>query len=465
MNFFKNSSTILLGLCLISFAIFYSCNEAGSEMEEGETAEEGSCPKPMAWLSENPIPEPDYNNFPCGYTVNDDGSVTNRAFHEVSWQYFLWLTEDVKGVPRFETFYNDASINLDDDDKNARTHILGGIQQAGSSSIVVDENGRAVYTSMMIDDIYHDFVKSNKLNETEALRNFDPTTDFPNGSMSLKASWKIIPDGQQAPKGAYTREAELYTVVNIDGNLTTSDNYTDPAKHETFKAKVALVGFHIAVVVKDHPEFIWATFEHNNNAPDMFDKNATEPSRTTSPDDATFYKANTDFKYCNVSNLGALQVDEESQKITGFYGVDATTNIYRRYEYGGGNETNQNNIEDLNKQVRDALPNNSWAQNYYEVGAVWFDLDIGSLVPNWSLTANPNPQTGSKTLSNATIETFTQDPDQQNSCFSCHNTMSYNPYEGVGIEGKNVLTSHILLKNYINQMMEGEEAKVLIDRK
>ena len=467
MKIKMNSIRPFIGMSLLAMLFIASCSNPEGVPEE-ENGESENCPKPMAWLSENPIPEPDYENFPCGYTVDSADAVTNSAFHEISWQYFLWLTEEVTvdgdNMLRFESMYNDEAINLNADDPNAKTHILGGIQQAGSNSVLVDNNGRAVYTSMMINDVYRDFVVNNKLNTSEGLENFPADTNFDNGSMSIKAAWKIIPENQIAPEGAYTRKATIYDVVKIDGNLTTSDNYKDPAKQTTREETVALVGFHIAVVIKDHPEFIWATFEHNDNAPNYIVHQPNSGPGVPSSTSKTFYKAETKPEDCNVSNLGALSVDEETQVISQYYVDNSTTQVYRNHQYGGGSETNQDNIERLNKEVHDALPSGSIWKNYSEVGAVWFDIDNGHLVPNWSLTVDPNLETGSKTLSNSVIETFTQDVNNQNSCFSCHNTMPYTPLNGKGIDGKNVLTSHILLKNYINTVNESETV-ITIDRK
>jgi len=95
------------------------------------------------------------------------------------------------------------------------------------------------------------------------------------------------------------------------------------------------------------------------------------------------------------------------------------------------------------------IDSTSMWQNYHEVGAVWFN-EANALKPDWSLATNAALETGSKTLSNSVIETFTQDSFNQNSCFSCHNTTQYNSSMGIPIDGKNVLTSHILLKNYAN---------------
>ncbi|BDD06374.1 hypothetical protein [Aureibacter tunicatorum] len=426
----------------------------------------------LAWLDQNPIPEPNYATFPEGYTL-ESGEVTNEAFHEVSWNYFLWLTEEVtlpsgEKALRFDSMYNDQAIVPTI--SNPTSHVLGGVRQAGLNSILVDENRRAVYTTMMINDIYRDFAIKHKLYTPEGLRSIDSDSNFTDGSLSMKASWMIIPEGKKAPQVAYTKRATLYKVVDVNGELTTSDDLpeSDSRHNSTVEETVALVGFHIAAVVKDHPEFIWATFEHKDNAPNLILKNETEPSLlagdVVSDSSYTFYKAGTKVGLCNIANLGALEVDPNTQLISGFYGVDPTTQVYRRYQFGGGSENNQDNIDSLNQIVRAKLAKeNSIWQNYYEVGAVWFDLDKGKLEPDWSLTVIDSIQTGSTTLSNATIETFTQNPGQQNSCFSCHNTTRYNPPHGEPIPAKNVLTSHILLKNY-NDSVDTKEIIRMIKR-
>lgn len=453
------TKTIVFLVSILFSVLIISCKEKNNETLV--TLAKEDCPPPLAWLKQNPIPEPNYKTFPCGYTVTPNNSATNMAFHEISWQYFLWLTEEVtvnsEKMLRFESMYSDHAINIKDP-KNpmGRNHILGGIQQAGSNSVLVDENKRAVYTSMMIDSIYRNFVVDNELNVPASLRDFPADTDFPNGSMSMKAAWKIIPKGQEAPKGAYTRTYKLYSVVDINGTLTTSDNYTDPSKRTTITETVALVGFHIAVVVKGHPEFIWASFEHNDNAINF--NQLKDPKQR----DYTFFNPADTKTGHNVSNNGALSVNPTTQEISQAYGVNPTTQVVRMHQFGGGSEKNQLNIAKINSTVRKALPKNTFAQNYHEVGAVWFNV-VDGLKPDWSLATNDSIQTGSLTLSNAVIETFTQDAFDQNSCFSCHNTTQYNPVIGIPIDGKNVLTSHILLKNYAN----GEnktDAKKLVER-
>ncbi len=154
----KNSQTKIsvLTVSILFSLLIISCKDANNDGLV--TISDNDCPEPLSWLKESPIPTPNYQTFPCGYTVDKNNSVANMAFQEISWQYFLWLTEEVtvnsEKMLRFESMFNDAAINLrDPKDPKGLEHILGGIQQAGSNSVLVDENHRAVYTSMMIDSI------------------------------------------------------------------------------------------------------------------------------------------------------------------------------------------------------------------------------------------------------------------------------------------------------------------------
>ena len=430
----------------------------------------------MDQLASGKILEPDYKAFPKGYTVDNKGEATNLAFHEISWQYFLWLTEEQSdGRLRFESVSNLKDDSVSQSQKfypatiikpgrlgqvDRASLILGGINQAGSHGILVDENSRAVYTSMVINGIYHDFVVDKRLYKAQGMEEIAPEVNFPNGSMSIKASWRIVEEGEDLSRYLYTRKAELYKLRNIDNRVV-----MDEKKVDNLEATVALVGLHIAVVVKDHPEFIWATYEFDGNVPNQFvlKTKGSEPSPTLErapvPDrDYLFYKAGTPFDATNrLTTATSLEVDFKTQKLSLKSSKKTwVTQVSRRHQFGGGKESNQVNIQNLNQQVKDILSNdepwkNSLWKNYHEVGAVWFNIDNGKLEPNWSPSSDPELQTGSTTLSNSTIETFTQDPNDSDGCFSCHNTTTVSLPGGDQLPGKNVLTSHILLVNYMKQ--------------
>ena len=363
---------------------------------------------------------------------------SNFDFHQISWEYFLWLTSKVDMDHLvFDTMYTDKAILPEfKEDKN---HILGGVNQAESNGIVVDTNGRAVYTTMSINGTYRDFVLENKLYDPAAFQNFPADTTFPVGALSLKLAWKLVGEGEDV-SNFYTTEAEIQLLEEVDGLVTIPDN---PKTQKN--VKVALVGFHIAVVVEGHPEAIWATFEHVDNAPYL----AANAQRDggVSELNHTFYNKDTKLADVNQNNAPILTLDAATQKLS------PVTQVALQFRRGGGNSINQNNIDEINEMMHAKLDEKSIWRNYIEIGAVWFKVADG-LKPDWNPNTDQNTQiTGSVQLSNSVIETFTQNIVSQNECFSCHNTMTTtNTPDGLPIlPGKNVSTSHILLKNYLGQ--------------
>ena len=383
------------------------------------------CVAPSSWFSGKSIPKPNPNTSPF---------VTNCDFHQFSWQAFLWLTDATKtGKLRFETLYSDSAI--DPKNRQPRQHILGGVQQANSHGILVDQNGRAVYTTMMIDDIYRKFVIKNKLYTGAGMQKVDPKLAFPSGALSLKAAWKIVEKGEDTSR-FYTTTAKIKLLAPA------GDGVNIPANPKIVTAKVALVGFHIAEVVNGHPEAIWATFEQVDNAPD-FNKNQTM-SGIVSDKSFTFYKAGTTAADCNPNNASIIKIDATTQKLT------PVTQACRQFRNGGGTDQNMANIDTLNQSVHAQLPASSLWKNYMEVGAIWFNTP-NALTPDWNPNTDGSLVTGSKLLSSSAIETFTQNTTSQHQCFSCHNTMAVADTNDITrtLPGKNVNTSHILLQKYL----------------
>ncbi|MEO1052841.1 MAG: hypothetical protein AAFX87_19560 [Bacteroidota bacterium] len=397
---------------------------------------DGDCKAPPEWFK-GKVPMPEPKNFPT------DNSVTNCDFHLISWQYFLWLTEEVDGKLRFMTMYTDRAIHPET--KDDTNHVLDIVEQALSKGMLVDQSGRAVYSNIVINDIYRDWVLDNKLYDPEAFLNFPDTADFPVGSMSLKAAWKIVQPGENTSH-LYTTKADIELLTMVNGFPRIPSENPKVQKD----VEVALVGLHIAVVVEGHPEFIWATFEFDDNAPD-FQANQTM-NEPVSDKDWLFYAANTPARKTNANNAAVLAFANQNEQT-----LTPITQVARQYAQGGGSSTNQGNIKHLNENVEEQLTESSIWKNYFEVGAVWFNTEKGTLKPNWNPNVDSAMVTGSILLSNATIETFTQKVRSQNGCFSCHNTSAVTnlPDSIALLPGKNANTSHILLKNY----QDGDQVK------
>ena len=436
-------TALVRAACALAFSAMVACspsNKPNVESTSDSNAEyqptsgphgtDGNCQAPSEWFSGS-VPTPDPFAFPS--------DANNCDFHLISWQYFLWLTEEVSpGKLRFQTFYTDQAIHPETKDDTYQ--VLDIVEQALSKGILVDLQGRAVYSNIMINDVYRDFVLEKQLYDPEVFENFPDTVDFPVGSMSLKAAWKIVAEGEDT-EGLFVTKSDVQELTLVNGNVRIPENPTIQKDVE-----VALVGLHIAVVVEGHPEFIWATWEWNDNAPDF--KVGQKINEPVDDRDWLFYTANTPALNVNANNAGILAfVNEPAQLLA------PVTQVGRQYRNGGGSDNNMVNIDTINSSVQRQLGSQSVWSNYFEVGAIWFDNDKGRLVPNW--TPNNDPQsriTGSIQLSNSVIETFTQKVNAQNECFSCHNTMAVTSLPpGIPIlPGKNINTSHILLKAYQN---------------
>jgi len=199
---------------------------------------------------------------------------------------------------------------------------------------------------------------------------------------------------------------------------------------KTQEVTVALVGFHIGGIVNGHPEMIWATFEHKDNAPDV--PPGTTLEEVVSKDDFTFYKGGTILGECNINSAASnLKLNERKQTLS------PVTQVCRQYEFGnaaGVKPSNTQSIKTINASVASQIDSTSVWANYFEVGAIWF-LEENALEPGMNIATDtftaPSGATvnltGSLKLSNATIETFTQRQTAMDNCFRCHNTAQEFP--------------------------------------
>ncbi|WNO09952.1 hypothetical protein [Teredinibacter sp. KSP-S5-2] len=381
----------------------------------GDAFSDTSCDAETDWFPHSKTPRPNDATFE---------SNSNCVFHQWSWQMFLWLTQEENGQPRFLNFNSPQSLIgmeqrglLPRMTKSNTAESFDEYLQAGTDGILIDHNNRAVYYSQYVNPTFESFIKSNDLTDPAKVRAMDPTTEFPiigtKGTLELKASWKIVEEGEDT-SDMFTMKTEISKLENKNGEIVINPDKTQ-------QVTVALVGFHIGGVVNGHPEMIWATFEHERNAPNIPPN--TPLDKPVSDKDYIFYSAGTTVADCNVNpaNSNQLKLNERKQTLT------PITQVCRQYEFGnapGVKPGNSDNIQNLNTQVQAKLGDSIWS-NYREVGAIWF-LNGGDLKPGLSL-ADDKLLTGSLKLSNSTIETFTQRQSTMDNCFRCHNTMQEFP--------------------------------------
>jgi hypothetical protein len=393
--------------------------------------------------------------FPHSQTpppANDADFVNNCDFHRWSWAAFLYLTQDVgNGTPRFldlipsqdviDGVKSSAEMTTTLSPRTRKTDMgaaFDEVSQAGSLGLLVDQSGRAVYYSMYVNDTYFDFVVTeNQYNIPANLLAAPADQNYPIGAMTLKAAWKIVgPDDDTSI--FFTMPAKIQLLKEDGaGNIVLDTDMTQDVT-------VALVGLHVVGIVKDHPEAIWATFEHKDNAPQF--SPGQEIDEVVSKRKFTFYGGGITAGECNQNNAGFLKmVDAEAQTLS------PVTQVCRQYQYGGGSAQNAANIGALNATVHENLEKDSIWQNYQQTGAIWFNAKDG-LKPNMAMRGDI--LTGSVKLSNTVIETFTQKVRSEEQCFSCHKSDMVFPPNAVDqpLPGKNLNISHILLKAYIENL-------------
>lgn len=439
------------------------------------------CAAPASWFPSTQTPD------------TDDGIAPNNlcAFYQWSWQKFLWLTQEVgpnrelrfellptredlfgnptgpstQTPPPFAKIVKSGPLDLTAYHKASGAESLSDVGQATFNGVLVHPDNaatgtpdrRAVYYSIYVNEIFYDFVANNKYYDPKTYLNAPATDDFPlvpdnqgrmHGAMELKASWRILEDNESAD-GYHVRHARINPLVTVPDNVTKMTKVVAD-KSRYLDVKVALVGLHVIGIVRDHPEFIWATFEHRKNAPDLPAGMNPIAAMPVSNSDWTFYRKDTPAFQCNQLKAPfELILDEKTQYVA------PPTDVFRQFPFGSTNAGNAQTIQSINASVAQQLEPGSVWKNYELIGASWLQANV--LLPGQNYApngANASLIQGSDRLSNATMETFTQAPIVYSNCFGCHDSQAQRPPAGSGataLPGKNLNLSHILFQNYFNR--------------
>ena len=368
----------------------------------------------------------------------DTNSTTNCQFHQWSWQKFLWLTKPAEnGLPLFQSnLYQVGGSMKELARKTDDTVVITDVFQAGSNGILktnaafaTDKKAHTVMYSIHVDKK----MLGSSINFKSMLLNkkLSPTNDstFPNGALELKVAWV------DATAISEDEIANYYTTLaEVDTGNGSEKSYT----------KVALLGMHVVGRVINHPEFIWATFEHASMSPDY------DWAATTSSTDAPITNASDMllFKKGTVNGTSPIVWDKASN--TPFTPSEAF-NVYHhgvpRVPGGGflptkqNGDTNYKNIISINKCVRKGLGSDVWG-NYFYKGSIWINMDgttpaeqakrITEFGGGLGNIENDTNLRGSLGISNITMETYTQvfvdtaakfhalSPNSIGNCMSCH---------------------------------------------
>ena len=364
---------------------------------------------------------------------------------------------------------------------------IGELGQAGSSGVLLSQNNSLVYYGVHVNDVYAYFATGYDPTAPSGYDAFRNMKDFPMDAdamaaidaymtsaypgVKLDAEDAMVMEFKTSWVDAATVDAEKFVLMDalVPSYATvggTNGMVTAPGPLET--KTLALTGVHIVGTVKDHPEFVWATFEHIYNAPDnSFIYNtadgvgtyAYDPAGafTFRADDVALSDANTE---CMIqlsrSQAAALGVPAGSiaavdllgdpvyrgeGKPAGTPACDggmAPSDTVRDSPWGGLNllatrasfeptpkNTALNNARliTLNRDIIGYLTTaDDVRRHYVQIGGIWTNNDspraIDGVAPIPYKTATTDDLRGSLRLYNSTMETYTYEGSPN--CFSCH---------------------------------------------
>lgn len=316
--------------------------------------------------------------------------------------------------------------------------------QAGGSDTLLSLNGSLVYFATHANDVYAWFntaVTNGVIPGSAAF----PTTQAELSPILAYASKNgdNLPDGNALTLELKSAWVDVATVADAADYITTvaavpryvrtnSATWTIDAKQPTEVKTLALVGMHVVGPVKGHPEMVWATFEHRDNAPDndfyfnsLFGQGIEVPYNS---------QGHWNFMQSGGAREGALVAQMTVQSNGDLQATEGNSirpnNVYRANPWGNAptaaSADNNSQLISLNFDVRLMLGLvQDVRANYFQVGAVW--SKDGSIPASGSDPA----LAGSVLLANTTMETYHQQSPP--GCFGCHGASS----------GKSTDTSHL----------------------
>ncbi|RVT45483.1 mannan-binding protein [Rheinheimera sediminis] len=418
-------SSLVLGYC---WPQPVSANQAYASSGSDASA----CPVDPSWLKSPSLPTEVKKS-------GADGSSNFCDFYQFSTQTFLYLmSQDSNGQRNFMNQLNypvleyqadgvtpanscDASIKgptLRTALSKAGTGTSVTTGQAGGGATIYAQDGNVVYYDVR-------FSKSLcALTGSAVELQKQNIVNFPAGTMELKFGWKVLSEAEINSNRFVTQKQ---SIAGTDVTL-------------------GLAGMHMVAATKDHPEFIWTTYEHLNNTPDCTPPDAQNDTAWTFasasctaalPDSADPSKGKVAAE-CDFNNPLKKQTSSTGKP----------TNICRVHPYGtaSGDPQAAQNLTDVTTQNSELLALLTQADtpaamkvlaNYFTVGALW----VSDISQSSGGIGVPNER-GSLRLANSVAETDYQHVNLNNTfasnCFGCHN------YAGTAQQVSNNITTQAL---------------------
>ncbi len=356
---------------------------------------------------------------------------TSCDFYEFGWQSYLYLMASNTDNPKLRNFQVAADYPIYEPDGNScdgneaenplkvtLTKLPQIETQAGGGAVLYDQNTNVVFYSVAFSQNLCDAARTANLE----------AGNLPVNTLELKMSWKVLE--AQDPDNFIVMTADI---DGVDGD-----------------EQLGMLGFHLAYGTPLHPELVWASFEHKDNAPACLQTDPEDKLWTMTSSDSVACIMNPTDACFTASNFNNPFDGTDTNPITG-----TPTNVCRVYPQGtapndlAGSE-NINTVNLMNDRVAKLLPppesDNMLAvlSNYTNIGMLWVSKIKD---PSGNPSGSSTNQRGALRLANSTMETtfqgtlkvvnnaLTATPTGEN-CFHCH---VYTP----GSTAAPFATSHI----------------------
>ena len=336
-----------------------------------------------------------------------------------------------------------ASFNLSEDAAQAFP--------SNNPNWLADKNGNPVFYEILMGKDQYDYINNNTLYnldvQVKRLQN-NQNIVLPMGhgevlgGLEIKAAWLQVAD----PKNSRWQRFKTTTAYVYDKN-------TQACAEQT----MALVGLHIIHKTASQPQWVWATFEQIDNAPDT----TQIKSDGTVDGEYTFYNNSCTVQdvpsTCKAKTVNGEAVTQTScqANISPAYYLTGTDNcpvypvrVSRDFNI---KDTTDDHIKSLNTAVQTMIKQanaDSVYANYQLVNVLWSSAAVNDNEPSGNpplaplSTSGETPPLTTVPVANTTLETYAQGFN----CLSCHRYASISP--AAGSEVKNYATDYSFIFSF-----------------
>ena len=320
--------------------------------------------------------------------------------------------------------------------------------EAGAGDVLESQNGSLVYYATFVNDVYAYFLTGWRDNQIQS-GNQNPT--FPTSLADLNAITTFaaahgvtFPDPDALAievKSAWVEASSLPNAsayITITATIPTYNQSSNTAWTPTGQKTVqlALVGMHVVGSTNQHPEMVWATFEHVGNTPFAAYSYINSVGAVTSVPQSP---AGGNWLFSASNLAGAFNVPH-MQEVSPAVGIKAAagetispSNTLRVKPFGAASNVSPNPLDSpaasnseiisIDNSVSAMMPSGDIRDNYIFSGATW---TIPGVPPGPSGTGT---EVGTSQLANSTLETYDQSLTPAfggANCIDCHSSQNQN---------------------------------------